>query len=179
MLEENSNILYRVRDRQLYGTDLTDISWNGGYLEGDTLKVFRSGDGYYQLDLRTGQETRLADAQMEHSFCHIMAPNCILESTVLNVAYLRDEVLETRQLHPVEEHTMRFFDGELWLDVALPEEVQKAQGGESLTPIALTLDRILFSFKDISDVMNEDPVALYQILLNTDSPTLEYLGTIG
>lgn len=182
IFDKSSTTVYRIQDRKALGVDLMDLPWEGAYLDGNTLRIFRTGDGYYEVDLDTREEVKLADAQLAYSFSHIMEPNCILESTVfghsaLDFSEFEEQFMGYRSL--VEEHTMKLFDGQQWQDVILPEEVTKAADTEILIPQALTSDRILLTFKDAADTINRQPPRLYQILLGTDTPTLEYLGTIG
>ena len=97
--------------------ELGDIPVAGAYLSGDILRFFRQNDGYYDRNIRTGQETRLADCQLENSYAAVVLPNCILESTLLE----RDS-LGSRTSG--QTHCLRLFDGESWQNVALPSELK-------------------------------------------------------
>lgn len=172
LIDGDFNIVYRFVDQELIADDLSDLPQVGSYLDGDTLQIFRTGDGYYRVDLTTREETKLSDAQLENSVAHIILPNCILESTLLG-----DESLALRE--NVQEHSMRMFDGEKWQEVILPEEFADISEKELLRPVAVASDRIFLILQDLNGSPWLNPLQLYQILLTTDTPTLEYLGPIG
>ncbi len=170
MMDNEMGTAFYLRNRELTSVDISGLPYTGAYLSGNTMWVFRPGDGYYSVDLTTQEEVWLADCQLETSVAHIMQPNCILESTFVgwNAPNIRADV---------EEHSLRFFDGEQWHDMTVPEEFQNLAEGEYLEPMALASDRILFAFAKGTGVDREQFV--YQILLGTDEPVLELLGKLG
>lgn len=171
-VEGNTNAVYRVENRELVSVDLYELPREGSYLHGDILRFFRPGDGYYEVDLRTRAETKLSDAQLSNSQAYVILPNCILESTLLG-----EYSLDWRE--NVESNAMKLYNGQEWLDVELPEELIGASDTTVLYFRAVTSDRILLVSKDIARTMRDEESGLYQILLTTDTPTLEYLGPIG
>jgi hypothetical protein len=121
----------------------------GQYLCGNTLRIYRQNDGYYDLDLTTRQETKVANSQLADGFGVVMLPNCIIE---------------------FNDQQILIFDGESWLPVQIPEELQ----GVSLGIGAIASDRILFiRYEYPSTVMH-----LYQVMLGDDTLTLQYCGKI-
>ena len=87
--------------------ELGELPINYAYLSGDVLRFFRSGYGYYDMNIRTGEEVKLADCQLENSRAVVALPNCILESTLLT-----PQSMETRM--PGQTHRLMLFDGESW-----------------------------------------------------------------
>ncbi len=170
MMDPETSKAFRIQDRELTSVDISGLPYTGAYLSGNTMWVFRPGDGYYSVDLTTREEVWLADCQLETSVAHIMQPNCILESTLVgwNSPSIRADV---------EAHSLHFFDGKQWHDIAIPEELQNMTESEYLEPMALASDRILFAFAKGTGVDREQFV--YQILLGTDEPVLELLGKLG
>lgn len=169
---ENSKIdevLCWFRDGEPVFSDVSKVSVRGAYLSGGTLRYFLPGDGYYDLNLLTGEITRLADAQLQNSSVMILQPNCIIESTLL----VPD--------NQVEEHQMRLFDGQQWHTVTLPEGINSTEK-ETFCVGALGSDRVMFyqrsSYKDAEfyNILREK-VTLYQIKLGADGYVLEYMGT--
>ncbi|MBE6945348.1 MAG: hypothetical protein E7459_04580 [Ruminococcaceae bacterium] len=170
MMDNEMGTAFYLRNRELTSVDISGLPYTGAYLSGNTMWVFRPGDGYYAVDLTTREEVRLADCQLETSVSHIMQPNCILESTFVgwNAVDISADV---------EEHSLRFFDGEQWHDIAVPEELQNLEEREYLEPMALASDRILFALVKVTGENREQFV--YQIVLGTDEPVLELLGKLG
>mgnify|MGYP003299887472 CR=1 FL=1 len=104
---------YRIINGELVETDVSGLETDGAYISGNTLRIFKPGDGYYDVDLTTREEVRLADAQLKGSMADILLPNCVLETTLLK-----------RETAPGQDgHQMRLFDGQKWRAVELPEDV--------------------------------------------------------
>lgn len=121
--------------------DLAELPAFFGYLSGDVLRFFRSNDGYYDMNIKTGEETKLADAQLENSFACVTLPNCIVESTLMTYASSRSEEYYTDGMN----HTMKLFDGETWHTVSLPEELEKAGAKVGTRIHAVTSDSVIFT----------------------------------
>ena len=134
--------VFRYIDGELVETDLSGLDTTGAYLSGNTLRVFRPGDGYYDVDLTTREEVFLAPAQLENSKAKIALPNCIIETTLLS------------KEGPGEEgHRMSIFDGQTWREVTLPEELVHTDKNISQDSTGYTVcsDSILLFLPDRSD----------------------------
>lgn len=160
------SVLCWFKDGEPVFSDISQFSIKGGYLCDGILRCLQPGDGYYDIDLETGAMTRLADAQLEDSGAIILQPNCIIESTLLNPQ------------NTAKTQKMRFFDGEIWHDVALPE-------GLTSTPeapfdvVALTSDRVVFrvisTVKDPVRFTTVTTVTFYEMVLGGDGYAVEYM----
>ncbi|MFR8335048.1 MAG: hypothetical protein ACLU9S_23980 [Oscillospiraceae bacterium] len=97
-----------------------DLDFTGSYLSGETLRIYRPGDGYYDVNLTTGQETKALDAQLENAWGWQLTEQYAVESTLLSRPLAHQE-------EPVDRvQAMTLYDGEQWRPVSLPEEL--AQG---------------------------------------------------
>ena len=148
-------------------TDISEIPVWGGYLQDNIIRCFHPGDGYYDVDLLTGEWTRLADTQLAESKARILQPNCIIETTLLNPEAA------------VEKQKMRFFDGQQWHTVTLPEELLSPD--DTFEVVGLASDRVIFSVKRhgmITSYYGEDSsIIFYQMKLDAESYTVESMGT--
>ena len=149
--------------------DRSLIPDNGGYISGSTLRVFRQNDGYYDIDIKTGQEVKLAEAQLENSESEIILPNCIVESTLINYKGQWPEGMA---------HSMKLFDGSSWRDVALPSGLKSAAEGIYIYVVAVTSDSILFQYREDGVSSGELGKVLYKITLDSPNMSLEYVGSI-
>ena len=134
--------VFRYIDGQLVETDLSGLDTTGAYLSGNTLRVFRPGDGYYDVNLTTREEVFLAPAQLENSGAKIALPNCIIETTLLSSE------------KPGEEgHRTSIFDGQTWREVTLPEELVHTDKNIAQNHPSYTIcsDCILLFLHDRSD----------------------------
>ena len=139
---------YRFRDGIAEVVDTAGYELTGKYLSGNTLRLFRENDGYYDLDLTTRRETFLAPAMLKDSVCKILLPNCIVE---------------------MNKERMMLFDGETWREVEIPAELQ----GRSIHPVGVASDRVLLTQGGALDGMY-----LYQIMLTPDQLKLEVCGKV-
>ena len=134
--------LFRYIDGQLVETDFSGLDALNSYLSGNTLRIFRPNDGYYDVALTTREEVFLAPAQLENSGAKIALPNCIIETTLLS------------KEGPGEEgHRMSIFDGQTWQEVTLPEELVRTDKDISSVSGGYTIcsDCILLFLLDQSD----------------------------
>ena len=145
--------------------NLADGSMTGAYLTGDVLQVYRPNDGYYDINLATGEQTKTMEAQMEDSWGWRLTNQYILESPIL---FNRPE--QRLELDP-GPHTMLLYDGESWKPVILPEEVAQTSGSNSLVPNAVASDRVFFTLYNSEDRETD----WYQLMLNEDEPKLTFL----
>lgn len=97
--------LYRYANGEIDLVDCAGYEDTGKYISGNTLRLYRENDGYYDLDLTTRQEIFLCKAQPPDATATILQPNCIIESN---------------------GSEMRLFDGESWRVVRIPEELKDA-----------------------------------------------------
>jgi hypothetical protein len=127
--------------------------------------VYRPNDGYYDINLATGEQTKTMEAQMEDSWGWRLTNQYILESPIL---FNRPE--QRLELDP-GPHTMLLYDGESWKPVILPEEVAQTSGSNSLVPNAVASDRVFFTLYNSEDRETD----WYQLMLNEDEPKLTFL----
>lgn len=164
--ESGETRLYRIEDGALHSLNITGLEIRGCYLDDQRALSFRAGDGYYQIDLETGQEQKLSDVQCEDCSAVIVRPNCIVEST-LGWSSDRDKI---------QTHQLLVFDGQQWRSVALPEEIQQIGDTEILSFLALTSDRLLFTFYNSEEPYQKRKLVFYQVRLDADALVLEYAG---
>ena len=153
---------YRFADGNMTETECSGLEMEGSYLYGSTLRVFRPNDGYYDVDLTTREEVRLASARMENSKAAVILPNCILESTLLN---------NSADI-PAVTHKMELFDGRKWREVTLPEELMNVETGRTLIIESVNSDSIFLRSK------KNDTVSLYRISLISEELRLEHCSNI-
>lgn len=166
-MDESPNVFFRFTDAGVERLDFTDLPVMHSYLSGDILRFYRSNDGYYDINIQTGEEVKLADAQMDHAVATIVLPNCIVESTLLTPQSipLRSEGMA---------HSMRVFDGQQWHDVALPPEMLDAGKQVFISVKCITSDCILFYSRDLATYRTTGITNFYCIDLNNDTWELEY-----
>ena len=158
VLDESAAIFYDFSGETVERLDLDGLPLEGSYLSGTTLRFFRANDGYYDRNILTGEEVKLADAQMNNSSARIVLPNCIIESTLFSADH-------------TGIHSMIIYDGTAWRAVELPKELSSSEFAGVLTVKAITSERILFSV----DYSGE----LFSIPLNDDQWRLEYYSTVA
>ena len=159
-----TDVLCWLRDGEPVFTDISEIPAWGGYLQDNIIRCFDPGKGYYDVDLLTGERTKLVDAQLAESKAMILQPNCIIETTLLNP----EANAQTQE--------MRFFDGQQWHAVALPEELSAPNG--TFEVMALCSDRVIFTLRQCHAYDQElDTVIWYCMKLDGETYTVEYMGT--
>ena len=157
-----TNVYYSVSNGELVPTDAVAYGQNEGYLLGNILRQFRPNDGYYDINLKTKEEIKLADARLNNSRGFIMLPNCIVEHTLAS------------ETHPEGAlHAMEIFDGESWRSVTLPEELRCGTDILWFSVLTVASDRILFAGN------SGNGIAIYQVMLHPKELTLEYCGQLG
>ena len=149
-------------DGAVQKVDISELPCYGGYLFGTTLRCYKTNDGYYDIDLLTGEETKLADAQLSNSNANIRTPNCIIESPLIGDPTVRIAG---------ETPSMKLFDGQQWHDVSLPEAVLNLPAYTVLNFMALTSDSIIFAVHE-----SENSVFFYRVALDSAPYTMEYYG---
>lgn len=161
------DMIFRIEDDKAVTIQASLIPGNGGYLSGNTLRVFRRNDGYYDINIETLEEVKVADAQLADSDGQIYLPNCIVESTLLV------DAMEYRT--PGMAHTMKIFNGEAWLSVTLPSELVNAKESVYIYVKAITSDSIIFEYRDKEASVNELGEILYRISLDDENMVMKQL----
>lgn len=168
-LEPSGTKVFRLEGNTMKWLNLDGLEVSGGYLSGNTLRLFRTNDGYYDVNLDTREEVKLADAQLENSYASIVLPNCIMESTLFG-----DRNYTPRQNE--QTHAMKLFDGQTWRSVALPGELMNAENNEFLIVYCVTSDSILLR-RHLAGT-NLTCLEYYRIDLTAQEPALEYMGVL-
>lgn len=158
-------MIFRIEDNKPVTMDASLIPDNGGYISGNTLRVFRQNDGYYDINTKTLEEIKVADAQLTDSDGQIYLPNCIVESTLLV------DAMEYRTQGMT--HAMKLFIGEKWMSVTLPPELLNAKESVYIYVKAITSDSIIFECRDKEVSANELGETLYRISLDSEDMVLE------
>ena len=158
----------RVEDGKLVTVDLGEHIETACYLSGDILRVFRPNDGYYDVNLATGEEVFVCKAQLENSVVSMPLPNCIIETTLWS------------ETHPEgDPHKLIFFDGEQWHDLSLPEELLAPSEENYLTLCSVGSDSIIISIEQhvIEEEVHYWDSMMFKISIE-EEPVIEYLTTI-
>ena len=155
----------KIANGQMVHTNAIAYAKKGDYLSGSILRQFRSNNGYYDINLETGEEVRLADAQLKNSQSFIVLPNCIIETT-----------LGSENHQEGDAHAMMLFDGESWRTVALPEELTQIYTLDMPFEMGVvTSDRIYIM---VYDSMYYDRCNMYQIMLGEEELTMEFCAEL-
>ncbi len=126
---------------QIYNDTIREIKLHegcdlyGAYISGDSLWHYHMNDGFYYMDLSTGEEVKIADAAYENAYGHCVDGKHMVECSMSVPGYSRDSV----------EAKMRYFDGETWHELELPE-YWNAQ--YKFRVLAGASDRIVFTVDD-------------------------------
>ena len=139
------------------------VEW--GYLTGNTMRVFRKNDGYYDINTDTGEETLLTPTQFENSACFLLLPNCILETTL---AYNTQDVRT-----PDMTHQMTLFDGVVWREVRLPKELKAAKPTTYAHDFVVTSDSVFFTVSTMERTFALHGGGIYRIDLSKEELTAE------
>ncbi len=83
--------------------NLMDLDFTGSYLSGEVLRIYRPGDGYYDVNLATGQETKALDSQLEDAWGWQLTERYAVESTLLSrpLAHQKAPVDREQAMTPV------------------------------------------------------------------------------
>jgi len=146
--------------------ELGELPASFSFLSGDVLRFFRPGDGYYDINIRTGEEVKLADPCMENSHAVVALPNCILESTLMTYHSLKSRT-------PGQTHSLMLFDGERWREVELPPELQVTDTA-ILRFVCVTSDSIFLRMQDTSQAGHIESGDMYRIDLTKRNLKLEF-----
>ncbi len=171
LLDDTGTRIFRVEDGKILSHGVAGLPTRGGYLSGNTLRCFRPGDGYYDIDLVSREEIRLGDAQLENSYSAVVLPNCILESTLLFP-------VSTENRMESMEHSATIFDGESWRNVELPEQLRYASESVYITVQAVTADGILLACRDSKTVYKTTGTVFYYISLQAEELAARYCAEV-
>lgn len=156
------NKLYGILNGEVYEVDAAKYADGGGYLSGNTLRQFCINEGYYDIDLETGNAVLVSENRLQNSRSFILLPNCIIETTLGSAE------------HPEgTEQVMEIFDGESWRTVQLPEELLHAASSKPFYVQVISSDRILFTTREQSRTI------LYQVMLGGKDLVMEYYGQLS
>lgn len=176
LLDDNGELRFfsYYQDNELKTLDMNILPSWGCYISNGIARGFDHRERcYHDRDLETGEDTFLAEAQLNNSFGSVVLPNCILESTLLGSYSLeyRDENAP---------NAMKIFNGEQWVDVALTEELINAGRRDYLEIVAVTSDRIFLSLRNSGTFAWQTGYIsdLYQILLTEDALQVQYCGQL-
>lgn len=170
ILNSSRSVLFRDNGSTLEQVDTTELPVKNAYLSGGILRFFRVNDGYCDRNIKTGEEVKLADAQLANSFASIVLPNCILESTLMD--YLAEN--SGNYYEEGMRHTLRLFDGEAWRDVTLPEELANANALTFLKVHCVASDCVILLSRDLSTYKADRVTNYYRIDLDADILKLEH-----
>lgn len=139
-----------------------DVSLLGAYLSGDTLTYFQENEGFYQVDLISGEKTLVFKNQLENSRGYILTEDYMIECN----RYID---------HMPEEPYLKFYNGEEWLNVTLPDEVKNSDDIFSILSVAS--DRIFIDQSTMTET--EESSHLYYFMLEDEDPELIFCAEIG
>lgn len=153
------NRYYQINGDSIRALNLSDsCSLYGSYISGDALYHYHVNDGFYLMDLATGEEAKIADAAYENAFGHCIDGQLMIECT-MSVPGTASNA-ETLQ--------MRYFDGTEWHEVALPETWDMTH---MFRMFACASDRIFFTvIEDYS--LRDQQEQLGYIMLGEDTLTI-------
>ena len=158
-----------LRGEELVGFDKKYVPETGGFISGTTLRIFKEDKGYFDIDVTTGKQVKVADNRIKNSTGFILAPNCVIESNAFGFTY-------EKRTGPVQ---VEVFDGESWRSVQLPEEWQDPSTDNWLEILGITSDSIWVYGRN-EEVYLDDwghPSDLYRIPLDKEELVMEYCFT--
>ena len=172
VLDGKRSSYFLFENNKLHKIDLDDIPVTGSYISGDILRYFISNDGYYDIQIKSRAEVKLADAQLENSIAYVVLPNCIVESTLLG----RDSLLLRTA---GQTHRMMLFDGASWREVKMPEALINAGSAVYLTIEAVTSSSILLIYWERGTSGSTGISQLYQIDLGSDDLEMKHCAELS
>ncbi len=158
-----------LRREELVGFDKKYVPETGGFISGTTLRIFKENKGYFDIDVTTGKQVKVADNRLKNSTGMILAPNCVVESTLFSF----------NRKNRTEAGAIEVFDGESWRSVRLPEEWQNPGTDHWLHMLGITSDSIWLYGRDEEDFYGGwgYPSDLYRIPLDKEELVMEYCFT--
>ena len=159
----------KFQDDQLVGFDKKYVPETGGYISGTTLRIFKEDKGYFDIDVTTGKQVKVAENRLKDSTGMILAPNCVVESTLFSF----------NRKNRTEAGAIEVFDGESWRSVQLPEEWQNPGTDHWLHVLGITSDSIWLYGRNEEEFYGgwENFSDLYRIPLDKEELVMEYCFT--
>lgn len=152
-------LFYQITNDTIREIPLIKEDLYGAFLYKDHLCFYRQNDGFYHMDLATGVETKFANAGYENACGHCVDGRYIIEST-LGIPYYPSTATEAQ---------MRYFDGETWHELELPEEWNT---GYALRVLAGTTEGIFFTVDDDNESYSQRQQMLCYLPFGADSFTV-------
>lgn len=118
-------------------TPLDKDMLRGGYLDGNILRYFVTDDGYYQMDLTSGETQKLRDSQLPNSRTFHLSRQYVVESNVHSTP---------------DAPQMLLFDGNTWKPLQLPDTLRLGEEGAAFYPTAISTEHIFFEGRQGSEV---------------------------
>lgn len=146
----------RLDGETVASLDLSGYWDTACYLSGNTLRIFRENEGYFDVRLEEGTETPVAQCRLENSRVFMPLPNCVLETN-----------LGTLLPSGTPGCSMEFYNGTGWIPVTVSDDVKNMVPGSTLSVLSVTSHRVFLVMTDMLHTY------LCQIVLGTDTPTLE------
>lgn len=174
LLDSTGRIFYYYENGILKNFDILSLPGVGGYLSNGTIRYMNTGDGYYDLNLETGEKTFLEKSRMENSKGQVLLPNCIIETTLIGNNTTQGNVID-------ELHKMELYDGNQWKTVTLPRELENSNENLTISIMGVASDRILIACRDSRYQTAEYGYcfSVYQILLDAQDLALTYCADIS
>lgn len=160
--DDYANRPYRLTEdgfEAMEGVTADDLM--GAYLKGDQVYRFIANDGYYLMDLSTGESKKWMDAQLADSEAYHLTDQFILESTAYG---------------SVEKPELRFYDGAQWHAISLPADTSMFSGEVYYAPLALTTEHLFLHASGIQGDKHGD--LLFCVPLS-GSYAMEYCGFLS
>lgn len=155
---DSLTVAYRIRNGKPEPMGYMDCYDQWSYLSGDILRVFHKNDGFYDINMATGEEVKVAEA--EGKYMTMFLPNCITASW-------RDDA----GFH------LELFDGKRWREVTLHPDLVADMPSFRVQCVAS--DRILVKTTDPYTDYNDRQCHIWQIMLDRKELVMEYCGPIG
>ena len=161
--------LLRFQGDELVGFEMKYLPDTGGHISDTTLRIFKENKGYFDIDVTTGKQVKVADNRLKDSTGMILAPNCVVESTLFSF----------NRKNRTEAGAIEVFDGESWRSVQLPEEWQNPGADHWLHVLGITSDSIWIYGRNEEDFYGGwgYPSDLYRIPLDKEELVMEYCFT--
>ncbi len=154
------NLYYQVYGDSIRALKLSEnCDLYGAYISGNSLWHYHMNDGFYYMDLSTGEEVKIADAAYENAYGHCVDGKHMVECSLSVPGYTRDAT----------EAKMRYFDGETWHELELPEHWNPQY---KFRVLAGASDRIVFTVDDDAERSYDRQQELGYIILGEDSLTI-------
>lgn len=155
---------------ELVGIDMKYVPDTGGFISGDTLRIFKGNRGYFDINVTTGKQVKVTGNRIKNSTGMILAANCILETNHSGYCGRNISV----------EGKMEVFDGESWRSVQLPEEWSVTSKDRWMHVAGMTSDSILvFGYEKNSYYSGQSASTLYRIPLDSEELVLEKCFTFA